>query len=185
MGVQFRWPIRSVVFIIGKFGLALARFKAHSPVYLAGLLLLFSGMSSLFLGKLLISWVIYFLFLVFLGGVIVVVLFIVSICNNEKFIFYPTSHPELFLVLLFGLLFFNSSEKLSGGISQFQLSYTLYDRSNTAVFMYLMLFLLLCLVRVVRVTKKEYGPLVKRLLKKKKSPPILKEKKKKKKKKKK
>merc|ERR1712083_838724 len=113
-------------------------------------------------GKLLISWVIYFLFLVFLGGVIVVVLFIVSICNNEKFIFYPTSHPELFLVLLF----FNSSEKLSGGISQFQLSYTLYDRSNTAVFMYLMLFLLLCLVRVVRVTKKEYGPLVKRLQKK-------------------
>lgn len=151
------------MFIIRKFALALITFKANSPVYLAGLLLFFSGVRSLFLGKLLIRWVIYILFLVFLGGVMVVVLFIVSICNNEKFVFYPASFPELFIIFLFGLLIFNSSEKLSGSMSQFQISYALYERNNTAVFIFLILFLILCLIRVVRVTKKEYGPLVKRL----------------------
>jgi len=137
--------------------------KANRPVFLAGLLLLFSGVRSLFLGKIVVSWVIYCLFLVFLGGVIVVVLFIVSICNNEKFIFSSESLPELAVVLLFGAMFFNSTEKLSGGIRCFQLTFPLYKNETTAVFFLLILFLILCLIRVVSVCKKEYGPLVKRL----------------------
>merc|ERR1711915_873276 len=107
------------VFIIGKFGLALARFKAHSPVYLAGLLLLFSGMSSLFLGKLLISWVIYFLFLIM-----------------RNLFFTPPLTPNFFLFCYLVCYFSTHLKSFLVELSQFQLSYTLYDRSNTAVFMY-------------------------------------------------
>ena len=73
---------------------------------MAGVLVGIALIRAILLGKLGISWVFYLLALVFLGGVIVVLLFIVSVCANEKFFygfkFFNLGTPPLILWALWG-----------------------------------------------------------------------------------
>lgn len=138
--------------------------KANHPVTLAGLLLAVSLTGSAILGLIGCRWLFYLLILVFLGGVIVVLLFMVSICANEKFIFSGSRHLPLIVVLALLTLFrLNTRAGPTGGFSSYFIRLRLYQTDCGIIFIMFMLYLVLCLISVVRIRKLEAGPLVKRL----------------------
>ena len=138
--------------------------RVRHPLMLAGLLILYALASSLILGKILIRWVFYLLILVFLGGVIVILLFMVSICGNEK-IFYTKINYKLvsFTLILLLLNLRPLFTYLNQRFKSYQISLPLYQCDSLIMFVIFMLVLLLCMIRVIRVRKLEYGPIIKRL----------------------
>merc|ERR1712198_91249 len=106
-----------------------------------------------------ISLFIYLLVLVFLGGVIILIIYIRTLAANEKFI----SNYTIFNLLIFSFIIINYyycnyilSERISSVISIYEISFY-----NFLVF--LIIYLLLTIVRVVKLVKFETGPLIKRL----------------------
>ena len=134
------------------------------PVNIAGMLILIALLRSLFLGKLVMRWLLYLLALVFLGGVIVVLLFIVSVCANEKF-FYKGNNSQLLSIAawLLGALMINKLRLIEEGMSGVRLPLVLYQREGVFAFILFMGVLVLCIFSVVKISKLESGPLVKRL----------------------
>jgi hypothetical protein len=94
----------------------------------------------------------------------VVLLFMVSVCANEKF--YSGEGYEwapLAGLRLGGLAFLNPGVRFREGFSGFQLSSSLYEGERALPFVLFMRILILCLIRVVGVSSLESGPLIKRL----------------------
>ena len=134
------------------------------PASLAGLLIIVALLVRALLGAHSLSWFLYLLALVFLGGVIVVLLFMVSVCANEKFYASKGLKSAGFaLVPLVGGLVYNPVLNFSAGFRGFQFSGALYEAERALPFIFFILILILCLVRVVGVRRLESGPLVKRL----------------------
>lgn len=134
------------------------------PASLAGFLIIVALLIRSLLGVYSLSWFLYLLALVFLGGVIVVLLFMVSVCANEKF--YTAKAPKSisFVVIpLIGVLIFNPILNFSRSFRGFEFSRALYEIERALSFILFMCILILCLVSVVGVRRLESGPLVKRL----------------------
>merc|ERR1712150_157440 len=96
----------------------------------------------------------YLLVLVFLGGVIVLIIYMNTLAINEKFLFYKVkTKSAYFLMVLISIqiLFYTN------------ISINLYDSINMINLIFLILYLLLTLICVVKLVKFEYGPLIKRL----------------------
>ena len=103
--------------------------------------------------------------LVFLGGVIILIIYIRTLAANEKFIILETSN--LFLVIIRGLVIrlilpsaYNYLMKSSPNIN---IVINLYEYANSRLSMFLILYLLITIVCVVKLVKFEKGPLVGRL----------------------
>ena len=131
---------------------------------MGGLLVVVAVVNSLFLGKILSSWLFYILFLVFLGGVIVVLLFIVSICGNEKFFYIEGPSGVYYFAAIIAVYLFINVE-IDGGLrfTGLNLTLSLYQSEIALGFVIFILILVLCLIRVVKIRRLESGPLVKRL----------------------
>merc|ERR1712179_901974 len=86
------------------------------------------------------SWFFYLIILVFLGGVIILIIYISTLAANEKYK---------------NIINFISINNTAVGI--------LYESSNFTLSLFLILYLLLTLVCVVKLVKFESGPLIKRL----------------------
>jgi len=156
--------IRIVVILIVKGVCSISIVKVNHPAMLAGLLLVVSLTGSLILGLISCRWLFYLLILVFLGGVIVVLLFMVSICANEKFILGSLRGASLLGVASFlALCGLNTRVGPRLRFSGYHIRLSLYQTDCGIIFLLFMLYLVLCLVRVVRIRKLEAGPLVKRL----------------------
>ena len=138
--------------------------KTSHPVRLGGLLVAVAVTNSIFLGKLLSSWLFYILFLVFLGGVIVVLLFMVLICRHEKF-FYVERVNGVYYGLAVLLVYPFMVWEMGRGIrfSGLNLTLRLYQSEIILTFIIFILILVLCLISVVKIRRLESGPLVKRL----------------------
>ena len=96
----------------------------------------------------------------------VVLLFIVSVCANEKFFKTDFKLGWGLTVLLFwvGVTYFDKAQLLVGtSFSCSQLPLVLYQEEAGALFVVIILVLVLCLISVVKIRKVETGPLVKRL----------------------
>ena len=132
------------------------------PVRLGALLVRIALINSLTLGKIVRRWLFYMLALLFLGGVMVVLLFIVSVCANEKFFFQPVDFkPALLLGLrLIVIIPFSTKQER---FSQINRALTVYQRANSFNFLIMVFRLILCIIRVAKISKLEAGPLVKRL----------------------
>jgi len=102
------------------------------------------------------------LVLVFLGGVIVLVVYMCTLCSNEKF---RVSHYPRVLILLLAIRCVYWAPVLPGGTLNSCIRGTpyLYEFSQIIGLVYLIGFLMLALVCVVKLVKFEAGPLVKRL----------------------
>ena len=100
----------------------------------------------------------------FLGGVIILIIYINTLAINEKFFLYKIFNKSLFLlmfIILFQIIFFkNFFIKIN--LSNF-ISIILYESMNSVSLLFLILYLLLTLICVVKLVKFEYGPLIKRL----------------------
>merc|ERR1712133_141066 len=108
------------------------------------------------------SWFIYLLVLVFLGGVIVLIIYMSTLSANEKF-----SPNNIYLgTLLFCtlIIFSNSNLLVSVNIrDNINIITHMYESKNVSTLSYLMIHLLITLVCVVKLVKFEDGPLIKRL----------------------
>merc|ERR1712088_59420 len=107
---------------------------------------------------------IFLLVLVFLGGVIILIIYINTLAINEKFFFYKMKN-KIFYVLIFALtlnFIFYKNFTLKINLSNF-MSIRLYNSMNILMIIFLILYLLLTLICVVKLVKFEYGPLIKRL----------------------
>lgn len=133
------------------------------PLTMAGLLIVFALIAAIFSFKLLSSWFFYMLALVFLGGVIVVLSFIVSLCRNEQF--SPQTNWNLIVGPLLTLPFFlaNPTPTLIVNHRDNQIIITLYQNDRRGCFVFIIITLVTCIISAVSLRKIERGPLVKRL----------------------
>jgi len=102
---------------------------------------------------------------VFLGGVIVLIIYIRTLAANEKLFFFLDPVKSLFRLLTGATTLFIFHQKFSGlKVSPSgMIASTLYESANARILMFLMFYLLLALVSVVKLVKFESGPLIKRL----------------------
>ena len=138
-------------------------FISH-PIFFSVILIISSIVIGIMCIKINLSWFFYLLVLVFLGGVIVLIIYINTLAINEKFFLYKIFNKSLFLlmfIILFQIIFFkNFFIKIN--LSNF-ISIILYESMNSVSLLFLILYLLLTLICVVKLVKFEYGPLIKRL----------------------
>ena len=138
-------------------------FISH-PIFFRIILIISSIMVGVICIKINLSWFFYLLVLVFLGGVIILIIYINTLAINEKFFFYKILNKPLYaiiFIILIQIIFFkNFSWKIN--FSNF-ISIRLYESINLLSLIFLMLYLLLTLICVVKLVKFEYGPLIKRL----------------------
>merc|ERR1712133_139412 len=103
------------------------------------------------------SWFIYLLVLVFLGGVIVLIIYM-STLSNEKF--SPNNIYIGTLLFCTPILFSNSNLLVSVNIrDNINIITHMYESKNVSILSYLMIYLLITLVCVVKLVKFEEGPL--------------------------
>ena len=134
------------------------------PVFFSLILIISSIIVGIISIKLNLSWFFYLLVLVFLGGVIILIIYINTLAINEKFFFYKMKN-KIFYVLIFALtlnFIFYKNFTLKINLSNF-MSIRLYNSMNILMIIFLILYLLLTLICVVKLVKFEYGPLIKRL----------------------
>jgi len=141
--------------------LSLLILSVSRPISLAILLISSAMICSIAAGLLFSSWIFYFLILIFLGGVIVVLIFITSVCTNTKLRLFIINRG-LLTSLSFGW-FLCSINIMINNYSNLNFCLRIYSLEGLLILVFLILSLLLCMVRVVNVVKLEYGPLVFRL----------------------
>nr|QII42118.1 NADH dehydrogenase subunit 6 [Promalactis odaiensis] len=145
-----------------------------------GLLILFQTILTCILSGMLIKtyWFSYILFLTFLGGLLVLFIYISSIASNELFVL-SLKMIYLFIFLMFFSLTFsifsfnlkwfnlNSNSDMSNfndlflffnNENKFNLS-KLYDNQTFLMMMMLIIYLFITLVAVVKITNISFGPL--------------------------
>jgi hypothetical protein len=135
------------------------------PISLGVVLIVYSllvGRISIFFR---FPWFFYLLVLVFLGGVIVLIIYIRTLSANEKFIIKSPSHRGSILILIYilrSVLFFDyilPGKLNNSGVYAFHV----YEYSRSSLTVFLIRYLLLTIIRVVKLVKFEKGPLVARL----------------------
>jgi NADH-ubiquinone oxidoreductase chain 6 len=136
-------------------------FKITSPLPLSGVLLFTAILTARFSGILFSSWFFYFLTLVFLGGVMVIVLFLCSICSNKKILFL--NMPRLLPFILFPAFFLDTLNIkrifIKNSFSN-PIILSLYQSNSTRLLFVLIGGLILCLIGVIIITKLDHGPLL-------------------------
>jgi hypothetical protein len=152
-----------LILIILNFLAVFSIFKITSPLSLSGGLLLTAVLTAIFSRVIFSSWFFYFLTLVFLGGVIVIILFLCSICSNKKILFSNTPSLGL-LIFSLGLII-----AIEGGLIKriiikksraTPVILILYQSNRARLLVFLIGGLILCLIRVIIITKLDQGPLL-------------------------
>lgn len=104
--------------------------------------------------------------LVFLGGVIILIIYISTLAANEKFRIVKLDWISIYTIFLLRV-FIITIIKYKNTINFIRINNTavgiLYESSNFTLLLFLILYLLLTLVCVVKLVKFESGPLIKRL----------------------
>lgn len=135
------------------------------PLSLAGGLIFYSILAGTLLGSLVFSWLTYLLILVFLGGVIVLVVYMTTLAANEKLI-NPRGARRGLVVFLLRVLSLYPLLTLIASAAELprtkNVVISLFESSNASVYVFRVFYLLLALVCIVKVIKLEKGPLVKR-----------------------
>ena len=101
--------------------------------------------------------------LVFLGGVIILVIYINTLAINEKFFFIKKNFSFIVSTISLILLFFMTKSTFSKINYSNSIRILIYENINIFIIIFLIIYLLLALICVVKLIKFEYGPLIKRL----------------------
>merc|ERR1712179_871703 len=107
------------------------------PIFFRLILIVISLLVSTIVFKLNSSFF-FLIMLVFLGGVMILIIYINTLAINEKFFFIKINTRNSIALLI-------------------------YENINFYIMVFLILYLLLTLICVVKLIKFEYGPLIKRL----------------------
>jgi len=119
-------------------------------------------------------WFSYILFLIFLGGILVLFIYVTSLASNEIFkpsmislmiIILASSTRSFFLFLDPMILYHNNIIKIRSFILDFhfckdiELINTIYNSTNINITIFIVFYLLLTLIVVVKITDRFFGPL--------------------------
>lgn len=137
-------------------------FTCH-PVRMAIFLILICSFVRILIFKISYSWIFFLLVLMFLGGVMVIVIYITSLAANEKNPYVALPNNLLFFFAAFLPLIDTRAAQKS--TSSFAFVKIIYEVEFFFCLILCFFFLLVTLIRVVKLVKLEEGPLVKRLLK--------------------
>merc|ERR1711955_63966 len=104
------------------------------------------------------------IFLLFLGGVIVLIIYMSTLSANEKFSPMVVTFPLFVLLALIMSITSNSlTQSFSNRVTSRSFMSQLYQHKNARLLLFLIVYLLITLVCVVKLVKYEEGPLSKRL----------------------
>ena len=148
-----------IFFVVIFIFIEILRFLFH-PIFFRLILIFMALFIRIIIIKFNIFW--FLLMLVFLGGVIILVIYINTLIINEK-IFSVKLTKSLSVILIRGFFFFlrkNTFYKIS--INRFR-AIIIYEKINFFLLVFLIIYLLLTLICVVKLIKFEFGPLIKRL----------------------
>nr|UAM95666.1 NADH dehydrogenase subunit 6 [Coreamachilis coreanus] len=150
----------------------------NHPVAMGAILMIQTMLIAILLGNTYMSfWFSYVLFLIFLGGLLVLFIYVASLASNEMF--YINFNPKMLItivlltILLYSLDFMMTPMKLyssqslpsNNNLNNLLMETLSKFYSSTISFMTLslILYLLLTLIAVVKITKMNLGPLRKLL----------------------
>lgn len=146
----------------------------NHPLTFGTIILIQTILIRLFTGSLTFNfWFSYILFLIIIGGILILFIYITRIASNEKFKF---SYPVLFIIFrliltIIILIFINDyyfndlNLNIINLINQNQIRFTQLSLTkftnwpNYLIIYTVILYLLITLIIVVKVTKLQYGPL--------------------------
>nr|QYC36470.1 NADH deshydrogenase subunit 6 [Sympetrum striolatum] len=116
------------------------------------------------------SWFSYILFLVFLGGMLVLFIYMTSIASNELFkksMYFTTFSMLIMISFLLIIMFLDPYMMVNSLSSQGMINYSelkltmspLYNNPTSIITVFMVLYLFLTLIVIVSVTKFNKGPL--------------------------
>lgn len=109
-------------------------------------------------------WFFYLLVLVFLGGVIILIIYIRTLAANEKFIIpRPVNYLIPIVAILVRTFLLNNYNYMVKSSLNIRIVINLYEYSNRRLSIFLIIYLFITIVCVVKLVKFERGPLVGRL----------------------
>ena len=109
-------------------------------------------------------WFFYLLVLVFLGGVIILIIYIRTLAANEKFIIpRPVNYLIPIVAMLVRTFLLNNYNYIVKSSLNIRIVINLYEYSNRRLSIFLIIYLFITIVCVVKLVKFERGPLVGRL----------------------
>ena len=127
------------------------------------MLITISLIVSMMVFKINISWFFFLIMLVFLGGVMILIIYMNTLAINEKFFFVKKNFSFIILcmpLITIFLILKNTFFKINPRNS---IRILIYENINHYIIIFLIIYLLLTLICVVKLIKFEYGPLIKRL----------------------
>nr|AXS66038.1 NADH dehydrogenase subunit 6 [Languriidae sp. KM-2017] len=145
----------------------------NHPLSFGFILLLQTILISLITGSMTLNyWYSYIIFLIMIGGMLVLFIYMTSIASNEKFkfspklfLFFMMMMMIIFLALfidpfIFNFLSSNYEFKMFEKIPNFVYSMTKYMNFPTnSIFLMMIIYLFITLIAVVKITNINYGPL--------------------------
>ena len=109
-------------------------------------------------------WFFYLLVLVFLGGVIILIIYIRTLAANEKFIIpRPVNYLMPIVAILVRTFLLSNYNYIVKSSLNIRIVINLYEYSNRRLSIFLIIYLFITIVCVVKLVKFERGPLVGRL----------------------
>nr|WHL46845.1 NADH dehydrogenase subunit 6 [Aphaenomurus interpositus] len=109
------------------------------------------------------SWFSYIMFLIFLGGIMVLFIYISSLASNEKFKMEKKDIIKSMILMMFFIIFFIfSSNNQNTKINKIEFTETIFKLFSNLIMnmtLFSMIYLLITLVAVVKVTAFMKGPL--------------------------
>ena len=132
--------------------------QISNPVFMAMGLILLRGLTGICLSLTLNLWLLLALLLIFLGGIIVIFIYVTTLAGPSKIIL-PSSNPSILLLLTGSFLLFSL-----GPYSNFSPIYlsigTFYTTASGSVLGFLTLYLLIALLAIVKLSATHKGALV-------------------------
>merc|ERR1712243_109876 len=134
------------------------------PISLGIVIIGISVIIGVYILNLVYSWFFYLLILVFFRGVIVLIIYIRTLSANEKFSPMVVTLPLFVLLALIMSITSNSlTQSFSNRVTSRSFISQLCQHKNARLLLFLIVYLLITLVCVVKLVKYEEGPLSKRL----------------------
>lgn len=156
--IKFKnWIIEFVIVI--NFSLIMTRLFCRHPLTLCLTLVLLAARVGVLRGIVYIKWIFYATVLIFLGGIIVVFIYVTTLAGNEKF--QISLINPAFLVLILRLIsIYVCSPKLSIFKKETFIRHIYYTRS-APILCFLIIFLFRVLILVIKLAENFKGALIK------------------------
>nr|AML25916.1 NADH dehydrogenase subunit 6 [Staphylinidae sp. BMNH 1274216] len=156
-------------FLFMNLSLSLIMLLMNHPLSMGMILLMQTILISLITGLLNMNfWYSYILFLIMIGGMLILFIYMTSIASNEKFKFSPMISLTLMITMFTSILTlfmnyfywinFNTEMLSSTMLFSISLNKFINNPSNFILFM-IIIYLLITLIAVVKITNIKHGPL--------------------------